>query len=74
MDLRSGGWVSYRGDASDHRGTHLDLTGSCAFGLFLCIFRILSWFLDEGKWFIHDWCVVHMVGQGAGGTGGRTPG
>lgn len=74
VDLRPGGGVSYRGDASDHRRTHLDLTGSCVFGLFLCIFKIFSWFFDEGKWFIHDWCVVYMVGQGAGGTGGRTPG
>lgn len=53
---------------------YLDLGGSRAFSFFFCAFRVLSWFLDEGKWFIHDWCVVHMGGQKAGGAGCWTPG
>lgn len=53
---------------------YLYLTGRRAFGLFLCALRFLSWFFDEGKWFIHHWCVVHMAGQRAGGAGGWTPG
>lgn len=53
---------------------YLDLSGSRAFGLLLCALRILSRLLDEGKRFVHDWCVVHMGGQRAGGAGGWTPG
>lgn len=52
---------------------YLDLTGSCSFSLFICALRVFSWFLDKGKWLIHDWCVVYMGGQRAGGTGCRTP-
>lgn len=52
---------------------YLDLTSSCAFRLFLYVFRVFSWFLDKGKWFIHGWCVVYMGGQRAGGTGCWTP-
>lgn len=53
---------------------YLDLRGSRAPSFFLHSFRLFSWFLDEGEWFIHDWCVVHMSGQGAGGAGCWTPG
>lgn len=52
---------------------YLDLSGSWAFSRFLHAFRVFSWFLDEGKWFIHDWCVVHMGGQRAGGARCWTP-
>lgn len=52
---------------------YLDLGGCRAFGLFLWAFRVFSRFLDEGKWFIHDRCVVHMAGQRAGGAGCWTP-
>ena len=47
---------------------YLDLTGSWAFGLLLCVFSVLSWFLDEGKGFVHDWCVVHRGGWRAAGA------
>ena len=53
---------------------YLDLRGSKAFILSLCAFRVFSWFFDEGKWFVHDRCVVHVGGQGAGGAGCWTPG
>lgn len=53
---------------------YLDLSGSRAPSFFLHSFRLFSWFLDEGEWFVHDWCVVHMSGQGAGGAGCWTPG
>lgn len=53
---------------------YLDLSGSRAFSLFFCNFRVFPWFLDEGKWFIHDWCVVHMCGHRAGGAWCWTPG
>lgn len=53
---------------------YLDLSGSRAFSLLLCVLRVFSWFLDEGEWFIHDWCVVHMGGQRAGGAWCWTPG
>lgn len=52
---------------------YLDLSSSRGFSLFLQDFRVFSGFLDEGKWFIHDWCVVHMGGQRAGGAGCWTP-
>lgn len=45
---------------------YLDLSGSRAFSLSLCAFRVFSWFFDEGEWLIHDWCVVHVGGQRAG--------
>lgn len=53
---------------------YLYLTGGSALGLFLRVFLYFSWFLDEGKWFVHDRCVVHMAGLGAGGAGRGTPG
>ena len=52
---------------------YLDFTASGAFSLFLRNFGLFSWFLDEGQWFIHDWCVVHMGGQRAVGAGCWTP-
>lgn len=53
---------------------YLDLSSSRPCSLFLQDFRLFSGFLDEGKWFIHDWRVVHMGGQRAGGAGCWTPG
>lgn len=53
---------------------YLDMSGGSAVGLFFYVFRVFSWFLDEGKWFIHDWCVIHMGGQRAGWAGRWTPG
>lgn len=53
---------------------YLDLSGSRAFSLLLCALWVFSWFLDEGKRFIHDWCVVYMGRQRAGRTGCWTPG
>lgn len=52
---------------------YLDLSGSVAFGLFFCVIWVLSRFLDEGQWLVHDWGVVHMCGQRAGGAGCGTP-
>lgn len=52
---------------------YLDLSRHRALGLLLLSFRLLSWFLYEGKWFVHSWCVVHMGGKRTGGAGSRTP-
>lgn len=54
---------------------YLDLGAGRGFSIFLHTFCLFSWFLDERKWLIHDWCVVHMCRSGRGaGAGCWTPG
>lgn len=52
---------------------YLDLSRSHDFGLFFLSFRLLSWFLNEGKRFVHSWRVVHMGRKRTGRAGSRTP-
>lgn len=52
---------------------YLDLSRNCYFSLFFLSFRLLSWFLNEGKWFVHGWRVVHVGRKRAGRAGSGTP-